>query len=168
MHRLFDYEHINLLALERTSFSQLIHMATKIWWPLYLEGLFYFVGLGFVSMSLDRQNNYLCGTRIVVTNKRTWRYKCFLTFSINPVKVSVLIIQKPGNLHVDKALVESWYSRCSTFDDFCNVITLTFCYWNVLFFRSCHKWQQKYGDGYVSNDCSSSLVLGLIRCLQTK
>ena len=87
-----------------------------------------------VCFDVSRQNNYLCGTRIVVTNKRTWRYKCFLTFSINPVKVSVLIIQKPGNLHVDKALVESWYSRCSTFDDFCNVITLTFCYWNVLFF----------------------------------
>lgn len=121
-----------------------------------------------VCFYVSRQNNYLCGTRVVVTNEQPWKYKWFLTFSITPVKVSVLIIQKPSNLHVDKALVEFSYSRCSTFDNFCNVITLTFCYWNVLFFRSCHKCQQKYGDGYVSNDCFSSLVLGLIRCLQTK
>lgn len=121
-----------------------------------------------VCFDVSRQNNYLCGTRVVVTNEQPWKYKWFLTFSITPVKVSVLIIQKPSNLHVDKALVEFSYSRCSTFDNFCNVITLTFCYWNVLFFRSCHKCQQKYGDGYVSNDCFSSLVLGLIRCLQTK
>ena len=121
-----------------------------------------------VCFYVSRQNNYLCGTRVVVTNEQPWKYKWFLTFSITPVKVSVLIIQKPSNLHVDKALVEFSYSRCSTFDNFCNVLTLTFCYWNVLFFRSCHKCQQKYGDGYVSNDCFSSLVLGLIRCLQTK
>ena len=52
--KFLQYEHINILALECTGFSQLWQMAAEIWWQLYFKRLFFFVGSWFVLMSPDK------------------------------------------------------------------------------------------------------------------
>ena len=48
--KFLQYEHINLLALERAGFSWLSQKETEIRIRLWLRELFFFVGTGFVSV----------------------------------------------------------------------------------------------------------------------
>ena len=48
--KFLQYEHINLLAVERDGFSRLSQKETEIRIRLWLRELFFFVGTGFVSV----------------------------------------------------------------------------------------------------------------------